>query len=70
MDLYEAQAAIVAEARKVFEKKMRPDGYVCGAFVFDDRFEGTPTINFRLYANGTWEYEDGSHPGDAEPDPE
>lgn len=69
MDLKEAQAAIETEAKKVFEKQMRPDGVVLGAFVHDDRFARMPTLNFRLYANGTWEYEDGSHPGDAEPDP-
>lgn len=66
-----AQARMDAEARKVFEKELHPDGRSVEFMVFDprQRRRSLPNVGVRLWANRTWEYTNGPDDDEEEEDP-
>lgn len=54
----EAEARLLAESRKEFEKGLHPDGKEIECYVTDSRRLGRnlPNVGIRLWANGTWEF--------------
>lgn len=57
VSLEEAEARLLAESQRLFDKELHPDGKTIEVYISDTRhYRSLPNITIRLWANNTWEY--------------